>query len=55
MSTLISDRPMLRLEIDVGSTVTVGKVGGVTRRCIPLTGGAVSGDYRGRLIPGGSD
>lgn len=55
MSGHTSDRPIFRIDIDVGAPVVVGEVAGQLRRCIPLTGGTVEGDYSGHVLPGGAD
>ncbi|MDG2005470.1 MAG: DUF3237 domain-containing protein [Novosphingobium sp.] len=46
---------MMRFTIDVGEPVSVGKVAGQERRCIPLLGGSVEGQYSGKVLPGGTD
>jgi hypothetical protein len=46
---------MMRFVIDVGALVAVGNVAGQERRCIPLLGGTVEGDYSGSVLPGGAD
>jgi hypothetical protein len=55
MSAMLTERCLLTLAIDVGDPVVIGEVGGVLRRCIPLLGGSVSGDFEGIVLPGGTD
>jgi hypothetical protein len=55
MSARLAETPLFALAIDLGTPIVIGEVGGVTRRCIPLLGGVVSGDLEGRVIPGGAD
>lgn len=46
---------IMRITVDVGEAVAVGTVAGQQRRCIPLLGGTVEGDYSGTVLPGGAD
>lgn len=46
---------LMRFAIDVGEPVSAGTVAGQERRCIPLLGGTVEGNYCGRVLPGGAD
>jgi hypothetical protein len=46
---------MLELKVEVGKPVDFGQVAGQGRRFIPITGGTVSGEYEGTIIPGGAD
>jgi hypothetical protein len=50
----IETRPLMNFEVDVGKPVTIdgGEHG---RRFIPITGGRVSGEYAGTVVPGGAD
>ncbi len=50
MSELV--RPFLKLIVEVAPSVDVGRVAEGFRRYIPLTGGAFSGDFSGRILPG---
>lgn len=47
--------PFMRLEIEVAPPVDASVIHGITRRCIPITGGTVSGQYQGTILPGGAD
>jgi hypothetical protein len=50
----IETRPLMNFEVEVGKPSTVD--GGVYgRRFIPITGGRVSGEYTGVVVPGGAD
>jgi hypothetical protein len=53
--SLTSPEPYLILEVDVGPPVEPGAIGAGARRCIPLTGGRVSGAIEGEIVPGGAD
>lgn len=55
MEQLVERDSMMVFTIDVGAPVTIGAIGGVTRRYIPLLGGTVEGKYNGTVIPGGAD
>ncbi len=46
----MSAQPMLELTLAVGAPVDVAD-----RRCIPITGGRVTGRYQGTVLPGGAD
>ncbi len=46
---------MLELAVQVGRPVDFGQVAGRGRRFIPITGGTVSGEHDGTIIPGGAD
>ncbi len=50
----IDARPLMNFEVEVGlpSTIDAGDYG---RRCIPITGGRVSGAWSGAVVPGGAD
>jgi hypothetical protein len=53
--SLTSSEPFLIFEVDVGTPVEPGAVGAGVRRCIPLTGGRVTGAIEAEIIPGGAD
>lgn len=55
MSEVVARAPMLELAVQVGKPVDFGQVAGQTRRFIPITGGTVSGEHAGTVIPGGAD
>jgi hypothetical protein len=46
----LSPDPMLELTLTVAAPVEVAD-----RRCIPITGGTVTGRYQGVVLPGGAD
>ena len=46
---------MLELKVEVGKPVDFGEVAGQRRRVVPITGGSVSGEHEGTIIPGGAD
>lgn len=48
----LATRPFLVIEAEVGPPVTYGDAGEGVRRCIPITGGRVSGDLTGEVLPG---
>lgn len=50
----IETRPLMDFEVDVGKPSTVDG-GAYGRRFIPITGGRVSGEYSGVVVPGGAD
>lgn len=50
-----ADTPFLVVEADVGRPLDLGHTGAGARRCIPITGGRVSGDISGEILPGGAD
>ena len=52
---MAADKPLMTLMADLGAPVEVGLVGGLVRRLIPITGGTVSGDHAGVILPGGAD
>lgn len=44
------------LAVEVGTPLELGHVGPGVRRMIPITGGTVTGvDWKGRVLPGGTD
>jgi len=55
MTDVVARAPMLELQVEVGKPVGFGEVAGQVRRFIPITGGTVSGDHQGTVIPGGAD
>ena len=48
----LATRPFLVIEAEVAAPVTYGDAGEGVRRCIPITGGRVSGDLEGEVLPG---
>lgn len=52
---MIDAKPLLILDLQVGLPIEIGVVDGIGRRCIPITGGTVSGAYFGTVLPGGAD
>jgi hypothetical protein len=50
----LQTRPLVNFEVEVGrpSTIDAGAHG---RRVIPITGGSVSGEWTGVVLPGGAD
>jgi len=46
----LSAAPLLELSLNVAAPVDLGG-----RRCIAITGGKVSGQYSGQVLPGGAD
>lgn len=55
MRQSLAEKSLFTLAIDVGKPVVIGEIGGVTRRCIPLLGGVVTGELEGIVLPGGAD
>src|SRR5215831_4606825 len=51
----LEGRLLMVLDVDVAPPLDLGSIGGVGERVVALTGGRVSGPYRGRIVPGGSD
>jgi acyl-coenzyme A thioesterase PaaI-like protein len=47
--------PILQIDLSVAAPVEIGVVDGQNRRCIPITGGTVSGGYTGVVLSGGAD
>jgi hypothetical protein len=47
--------PFLIVEVEAGAPSEPGRTGAGGRRFIPLTGGRVSGQIEGEIIPGGAD
>jgi Protein of unknown function (DUF3237) len=52
---IISLEPLMRLEVQVGTAVDLGRIDGQGRRFIPITGGCVSGAVSGSVLAGGGD
>jgi hypothetical protein len=50
----IETRPLMYFEVEVGKPSAIDS-GDHGRRFIPITGGRVSGDYTGTVVPGGAD
>lgn len=48
-------KPLMKIAVDVGPPQDLGEIGGVTRRCVPIIGGTVSGGFEGRVLAGGAD
>lgn len=46
---------IVHIDLMVGSPIEVGTVDGHNSRCIPITGGVVSGSYTGEVLAGGAD
>lgn len=53
--SITADKPFLVIEADVGRPIDPGDIGAGARRCIPITGGRVSGSITGEIVPGGAD
>jgi hypothetical protein len=47
----LADQPLMQIDLSVGLPIDAGP----DRRCIPITGGAVTGSYTGSVLPGGAD
>lgn len=47
--------PGFELAVDVGVPQSVGRDAAGERRCVPITGGSVSGKITGVVLPGGAD
>ncbi len=50
--SVTADKPFLIIEADVAQAYEIGDTGAGTRRCVPITGGRVSGDLQGEILPG---
>ena len=50
----IETKPLMDFEVEVGKPVTID-AGAQGRRFIPITGGRVSGQWTGSVVPGGAD
>jgi len=44
-----------QIRAEIGEPIQVGETGNGYRRIVPITGGAVSGDVNGRILPAGAD
>ena len=55
MTEVVARAAMLELKVEVGKPLDFGEVAGQRRRCVPITGGTVSGEHTGTIIPGGAD
>lgn len=53
--SLTAAEPFLILEVEAAPPVEPGPIGAGARRFIALTGGRVSGEIEGEIIPGGAD
>lgn len=53
--SITAPEPFLILEVDADPPSETGPTGAGARRFIPLTGGRVTGDVEGEIIPGGAD
>src|ERR1700741_1200955 len=53
--TITAAEPFLGLEVEAGAPRGPGATRACGRRFIPLTGGRVSGQVEGEIIPGGAD
>lgn len=47
--------PVFELAVDVGVPQSVGRDAAGERRCVPITGGSVTGKIRGAVLSGGAD
>jgi hypothetical protein len=47
--------PVFELAVDVGVPQSVGRDAAGERRCVPITGGTVTGKIRGAVLAGGAD
>ena len=47
--------PLFSFAVEVGPVVDLGNLGARQRRMVPITGGTVSGEHRGVILPGGAD
>lgn len=47
--------PVFELAVDVGVPQSVGRDAAGERRCVPITGGSVTGRIRGVVLAGGAD
>ena len=52
---VLSVEPWLTVVADVASAQTFGVSQGFERRCVPITGGSVSGRLDATILPGGAD
>jgi hypothetical protein len=49
---MVDTAPLFTIDVDVGPALDIGKVDGTGRRCVPITGGRVTGTYNGIVLPG---
>jgi hypothetical protein len=47
--------PLIQIDLVAGPPIALGEVAGLSRRCIPILGGVVSGRLQGEVLPGGAD
>jgi Protein of unknown function (DUF3237) len=47
--------PIMQIDLTVSAPVETRMIGGQNRRCIPITGGSVSGIFQGIVENGGAD
>src|SRR5688572_21146722 len=47
--------PVFDLEVQVSTPQSIGRDAASERRCVPITGGRVSGGLSGVVLPGGAD
>jgi hypothetical protein len=47
--------PVFDLEVQVSTPQSIGRDAAGERRCVPITGGRVSGSLSGVVLPGGAD
>lgn len=47
--------PFMQINLTVAAPVDIGVVDGQSRRCIPITGGTVTGAHHGHVLSGGAD
>ena len=50
----VETRLLMNFEVDVGKPVTID-ASETGRRFIPITGGRVTGEWTGKIVPGGAD
>jgi hypothetical protein len=55
LPVLLNADPIMQIDLMVEPPIQIGKVGSHIRRCIPIIGGAVTGDYEGVVLSGGAD
>ena len=48
---IVADLPLMQIDLTVGQPIEVAP----DRRCIPIIGGAVTGNHTGSVLPGGAD
>ncbi|CUB20707.1 hypothetical protein BN2127_JRS7_01899 [Bacillus subtilis] len=48
-------KPFASLEIKVDPPITIGETGLGLRRFIPIRSGTITGEIKGRILPGGAD